>query len=487
MRVLGELRPMPDRLAGTLRITSAVLLSVLVMLTFRNSMLAIGPFLVFLLMQRSTLMTTMSTVLVIPAMLLTSGLLVGIEMLAWDTAWLRILLMGLLFWTGFWIMSRYPAMSVLAVLPMSLLSVMIFDFDQYPDPNWILSQIGWVWAALGIAICATLFVQRVSRAPSGMEVFRDDVRRILGAAEEACLRRSFGHHASSPGRLELTMARSGGEILPSTARLAKAGLLSERQAGNCRSVIVASSEILDAARGDAAPWTPGAWKELARRLRRLRMTIRDGNPPSDNQTIRTSILPSLGEAERAVGILPSEAGAASARIPPSPMPEFTDAEFAQRATLATMACYLFASLTDWSGIHTCMITCVVTALSRLDAQTPKQFQRLLGATLGGLLAMVAMVWLIPATNDLTSVLIIIGAGTAIAAWCTYGREKVSYVGQQMGLAFYLTILQDPHATTNLDPLRDRLVGIYLGILMMRFFFIMPLPWHLSPRPKAVPA
>jgi len=487
-QVLAELRPMPDRLAGTLRITAAVILSVLVMLTFRNKMMAIGPFLVFLLMQRSTLMTTMSTIILIPAMFLTSGLLIGIEMLAWDTAWLRILLMGLLFWGGFWVMSRYPGLSVLAVFPMSLVSVMIFDFDQYPDPNWILSQIGWIWSALGVALCATLFVQRVSRAPSGIEVFRDDVRRLLGVAEEAVLRRSFGHAPMTPGRLGSTMARDGGEILLSAKRMEKAKLLSALQAANCRALIGAASGILDSAREGVEGWTPAIWKDLSLRLRRLRTTVREGRPATALQMMGGGeyYLPLLEEAEWAVGLLPASAGAEKKGVTPSTPPEFRDSEFANRATLATMACYFFASLTDWSGIHTCMITCVVTALSRLDAQSSKQFQRLLGASLGGLLALVAMVWLIPATNDLTAILFIVGAGTAMAAWCSSGREKVSYVGLQMGLAFYLTVLQDPHATTSLDTLRDRLVGIYVGIMAMRFFFTVPLPGYSSSRIPGVP-
>jgi hypothetical protein len=357
---------------------------------------------------------------------------------------------------------------------MSLISVMIFDFDQYPDPNWILSQIGWVWAAFGIALSATLFVQRISRAPSGMDVFRDDIRRLLGASEEACLRQFFGHREGFRERIAQTMARDAEEILISSERLEKAKLLSKSQAVNCRTVIAAANGILKKAGEDWEEWSPLVWKEIACRLRALRTCIRRGTPEPrlDRGSGEGLRFPLLDQAERAVGIL-SESGGESPRekLPP-PSAEFTNVEFATRATLATMFCYFFASLTDWSGIHTCMITCVVTALSRLDAQSSKQFQRMLGATLGGMMTLVAMVWLIPATNDLTSVLLILGGGTAIAAWCTSGREKVSYVGWQMGLAFYLTILQDPHATTNLDPLRDRLVGIYLGIMAMRFFFMI---------------
>jgi len=59
-----------------------------------------------------------------------------------------------------------------------------------------------------------------------------------------------------------------------------------------------------------------------------------------------------------------------------------------------MACYMFAGMTDWSGIHTCMITCAVTAMNNVDSQVFKQRLRLIGASIGGLIGFLAM-FLIP--------------------------------------------------------------------------------------------
>ena len=92
--MLDELRPMPDRLAGTLRITAAVVLVVTVMMSFPNKLINFGALMVFICMQRSTLMTTMVTLLVIPALALTSLMITGVAMVAWTIAWLRILLIG---------------------------------------------------------------------------------------------------------------------------------------------------------------------------------------------------------------------------------------------------------------------------------------------------------------------------------------------------------------------------------------------------------
>jgi multidrug resistance protein MdtO len=156
-----------------------------------------------------------------------------------------------------------------------------------------------------------------------------------------------------------------------------------------------------------------------------------------------------------------------------PVPEFTDPEFATRATAATMGCYIFASLTDWSGIHASMITCAVTALSTIDSQIFKQRLRIFGAAFGGVLGVLSVVFLIPNMNNLTGVLIIIAVGTAISAWVTMGRQKFSYFGLQiaLALAFSMTVLQEPHATSKLDDIRDRMVGIFLGIIAMRFAFV----------------
>jgi multidrug resistance protein MdtO len=56
--------------------------------------------------------------------------------------------------------------------------------------------------------------------------------------------------------------------------------------------------------------------------------------------------------------------------------------FALRATLATMGCYVFMSLADWTEIHTSMITCVVTALVVAEEGVHKQTLRLGGVVLG---------------------------------------------------------------------------------------------------------
>jgi len=61
----------------------------------------------------------------------------------------------------------------------------------------------------------------------------------------------------------------------------------------------------------------------------------------------------------------------------------------------------------------------------------------------------------------------------------------------MGVAVVMLIAQDPHATTEFTVIRDRLVGILVGLFAMRYAFIWWTPkyirgseqasaWRLSP-------
>jgi uncharacterized membrane protein YccC len=57
--------------------------------------------------------------------------------------------------------------------------------------------------------------------------------------------------------------------------------------------------------------------------------------------------------------------------------------------------------------------------------------------------------------------------------------KYSYIGVQMGLAFVMLVAQDPHATTEFTVIRDRLVGILVGLFAMRYAFIWWTPDYIK--------
>ena len=155
-RVFEELKPLPDRAGGTLRIVVASLLVWTIVLTFRNPMGDFAVFLVFIVLQRNKTMTRLLSVFLIIALIVASLWILGIAYLSWNISWLRILLWGGMFWVNFYLMSRLPKLSVVFMLPITFASIFCFSFDQDPNPNVLISQLGWVWCGVGLTIMGGL-------------------------------------------------------------------------------------------------------------------------------------------------------------------------------------------------------------------------------------------------------------------------------------------------------------------------------------------
>lgn len=470
--ILDDLRPTPDRLGGTVRITFAAVLVATVMLAFQMPFLAIGPYLVFILSQRDTFLTRAAATLGIVVAAASTLAVYFVAWAAWDTGWLRVGLWAGIFYGGYFLMR--VSVEPRAVLgPLVVIALFAFAFDKVPNPNAVVSQVGWLWAILGLIIAATFLTQWLFGAPTGIELLRRQFRELLIAVERASLR-GAREKSPRPVRLSFDEEEADGRI----EKLAMAGVLSAAQSRNLRAILRGAFEVLHAGAADtAAPRARAAW------IRRLRLRIllgaeagalppwADPADPADPAWRETA--DPLHTA--AAGIFsPKEPAPPARRRSDLLLPDWNSnpayPAFALRATLATMGCYVFMTLTDWNGIHTCLITCAVTALAGVESQVRKQNLRMTGALIGGLLGIGAVIFLIPRTDSLAAYLAILAGGTAAAAWVSLGSERISYAGWQIALAFYMTVLQDPHPTTKLDVIRDRWAGIFLGIIAMRAAF-----------------
>jgi uncharacterized membrane protein YccC len=139
--------------------------------------------------------------------------------------------------------------------------------------------------------------------------------------------------------------------------------------------------------------------------------------------------------------------------------------FALKVTLAAMACYFIYTALDWPGIHTAFITCCMISLESAGATLHKGTLRLAGCLAGGLIGFLSIIYLIPLMESITSLVLLVAAVTTIAGWVAAGSQRIAYAGLQIGLAFYMCALQDFGPDTDLNSIRDRLVGIVLGIIV----------------------
>ena len=145
--------------------------------------------------------------------------------------------------------------------------------------------------------------------------------------------------------------------------------------------------------------------------------------------------------------------------------------------MAVMTCYFIKSLADWPAIGTCVPTCFVVALGTVGESLHKATLRIVGALIGGGLGLGAILLLMPRMTDLGDLFLLLAPVTLLAAWIACGTERIAYAGMQIGLAFYLVVLHGTGPTIDMDPARDRVIGVLLGNIVI--FVIFTTIWPVS--------
>src|SRR6478752_704193 len=149
--------------------------------------------------------------------------------------------------------------------------------------------------------------------------------------------------------------------------------------------------------------------------------------------------------------------------------------FALKVTLAAMFCYIVYMAIDWSGIHTALITCTFIALETTGATLHKGVLRISGCVIGGALALFTIVFFMPHMETIASLVVVVACAAAIAGWVATGSELISYAGLQMAFAFFYSVFQGYAPDTDLDNVRNRVVGILFGLIVtgLVFHYIWP--------------
>src|SRR5262249_30069782 len=153
---------------------------------------------------------------------------------------------------------------------------------------------------------------------------------------------------------------------------------------------------------------------------------------------------------------------------------FTNANYvryALKGALAVMICYTLQSAVDWPGIRTCLITCLIVGLGSEGATIQKGRLRISGALVGAAMGFLALLFLVPVMESITSLVLLVAAGTAIAAWVAVGSPRVAYAGVQIAFAFFVCVIQGFEPSWHFYTIRDRLIGILLGNVVITLVFL----------------
>jgi multidrug resistance protein MdtO len=207
-----------------------------------------------------------------------------------------------------------------------------------------------------------------------------------------------------------------------------------------------------------------------------------------------AVVAAIGDALDRLGadITRRRAGADAPRAPAKAVLLVADAwsnpehaRFALKTTIAVMASYFIYTMLDWPGIRTAVTTCFFVALGSLGETMHKLTLRIGGALIGGAVAILSIVYVLPQMTDIGQLALLIAAVSAASAWVATSSELLSYLGLQMGFAFFLGVLHDYGPTMELTTARDRIVGILLGNVLITIVFSVMWPVSALDRARQV--
>jgi multidrug resistance protein MdtO len=506
-----ELRPTPGRLGDSMRIVVVVLAVVAILETFRIPEIAVSAYIVLFLSGREAATTVRMSMAAGIAVVLAIFATIAVFMLSLSEPALRIPLMAVITFVAMFLGRASPLGPVffvagfiiaygltsgdqvlgLALQPATIGNAPQFELPEifFVPPEEALVRF-LLWFSLSVLVPVALLIAAnllTGRDPA--RLLRQALAERLAAAAGFCAGEKGAEHRLEAQAFEGTAqlhklhdlagplhgGRSrqtlGASLIDDISRLGLLLLSWLRVAGNARDALrpaadaclAAQRSLHDGEAPSAASVTitaTGVARPLAdaisRRLRAIWETL--AGKAAEQET--------RDAAEAPRRLLAADA--------------FRNAEYVQfalKVTLAVMTCYFVMNMTDWPGIHTCVITAFFVALGTVGETLHKATLRFVGCLIGAGLGLGAILLLMPDMTDLGDLFLLLAPVTLLAAWVGYGSERISYAGWQIGLAFYLVVLQGYGPTIDMYTARDRTIGILFGNVVV--FVIFTTIWPVS--------
>ena len=469
-----ELAAYPGRDAFALRVALACMLTVAAAMTLGVPETAVSCYLVLYATREDAAATIVNGLRLIAGA--AAGVLVGALVMRFSAEYplARTSLM-ILFTVGGMFLASATTLGSMASTAGFVLALAVTLFDIVPLPELMVRGALYMWEAVAVPMTAVIVVAAIG-APRGHVL----LRRAAAARIEAAAALLRGEpDATAPARALL-----GPEAGKARERQRTAWLFYSGDA-YYRTRIVAlldASYVLLAALawgGAGADLRPGRAQALAARLDRVAAAAtevraspppRHDPPPLEDAELVASL---VADAEAAVS-----PGFAARPGPPRREPFFhADAfdnpdhlRFGLKTALAAFVCYTIYTGLDWFDIHTAMVTCYFVALSSVGETVHKLTLRIFGCLIGAGIGVFAIVVLMPVMTDVGQLALLVGAVSFFAAWIAAGSQRISYMGWQVGFAFFLCTLNEFGPSFDLVVARDRVIGILLGNLVMTVVF-----------------
>jgi multidrug resistance protein MdtO len=474
----AELASREGRWAAVARIATGSAITVVIAMIFQIPQPTYMAYIVFLISKDEKNGTVTAALGGLAAATLAIFLVLGLELIDTAEPALRIPLMAAATFAAMFT-ARTFALGPISFLAGFVLVLLQSLVDDVPSPEALTRATLWTWVVIFVPVAVTVIVNLLFG--QGAAAFIDrSVRKVLKESENLLANGEF-RKSLPEWRAQLVplleIAQHSGRETPRTNRLPVTAIRA----------LLDALVIMEALPDDL----PEALREeLASRLRDCRRAIESDAPANASSMplfeyvgagIETSpaiiaLRNSLSVLLNAIARADSQSDNPEAHHPPRRLfvaDAFSNPaywQFALKTTMAVMLSYAIYSLLDWPGLRTAIVTCFFVALSSLGETVHKLVLRLSGAIIGGLIAGLCIVFVLPYLTDIGQLCLLIGAVSVGAAWIATSSELLSYAGMQIAFAFFLGILQGYAPATDLTVLRDRIAGILLGNIVITIAF-----------------
>jgi multidrug resistance protein MdtO len=487
-----ELAPREGRAVAVAHIATACAITVAIAMTFQIPEPTYMAYIVFLISKDERTATVTTAVGGQLAVTLAVVLTLGLMLVDLSEPALRVPAMALSTFVAMYTVRTF-SLGPITYLSGFVIVMLQSVVDDVPNPETLTRLTLWMWVVLFVPIVITvvlnllfgqsvvLLTQRTVRkmlqemeaalladeAHQHLARWREQVVALLGKQPHGGTRQHRPPFISVRALRKLMDALVILEVLPETNATAVREVLA-RRAHACRAVLEEGSATQGtpetAAAAHAAP---------------------EKSTPGDNSA-GEQLAPAARAFEAALGAFQREIAQPDNTVAPANthkrqifVPDaFTNPahwQFALKTTLAVMVVYFIYTMLDWPGMRTSIVTCFFVALGSLGETVHKLVLRLSGALIGGLIAGLCIVFVLPHMTDIGQLCLLVAVVSAGAAWVATSSELLAYAGLQIAFAFFLGILQDYAPATDLTVLRDRIAGIVLGNLVITLVFTLVWP------------
>ncbi|HEY3190242.1 MAG TPA: FUSC family protein, partial [Solirubrobacteraceae bacterium] len=445
----------------------------------------------YLITQEDTAATLLGSVLGAIGVTLGLGLALLALIVSVDVAWLRIACFAGFLFAGLFLKRVLVVGALGSAIGLPAALMMILP-DLAPVPTELLVEFAlWLWLCVTLGLTVNLAVQLLLAPGDPLTLLQRELDLRLRAVEDT-LRRLAGGEGLAPSTPTVSLDALATAGMTRSLALLKSATLTNPRARQRHDVLAATITLVDRLVTDAGALRlvmPPAPSALAReRLLRLAEACTAARRAFANRQWPVSTAARPEGTESAVDAPPPLAdlehtleqlaviGRVGVPAPSEPterphlaIPDATTnpeyVQFAVKGTLAALICYVLFVGFDYPGIYTSVVTCFVVSLSTIGSSNQKGLLRFGGAAVGGLMGLVALVYAFPYVDGLGGFWLVFATGTAIAAWVNFGSPRISYGGYQTGLAFYKATLQGLGPAVSATVVRDRLIGVALGLIV----------------------